>query len=196
MAVLLFIDGDNMATRLALLASCLVATTAVAADNGVYLGLSAERSDFNLDGATSNKDNGLKVIAGVRLLDSFGVELNYADHGKATLPSGIACMALAGANCPDTSKVAAKTTAAYAVGFIDFPLLDIFAKAGLARMDGALTTPGQPAFHYSDKDTDLALGLGAQAHFGSLGARVEMEQFKLFGKKLRTLSASFVYTFL
>lgn len=185
-----------MKSRIAVLAACCAAASAQAADNGFYFGLGAEHSDFNIEGATDNTDKGLKAIAGVRLLDSFGVELNYADHGKATLPSGIACATLVGTNCPSTSKVAASSLAAYAVGFLDFPLLDLYAKAGLARMDGKLTTPGQPAFSYKDDDTKLAWGVGAQAHFGSLGARAEIEQFKLFGEKLRTISISFVYTIL
>jgi len=75
-------------------------------------------------------------------------------------------------------------------------LLDLFAKAGVARMDGHLSTPNQPGFSFKDNDTNLALGVGVQAHFGSLGARVEVEQFKLFGEKLRAVSASVVYTFL
>ncbi|MEO8313526.1 MAG: outer membrane beta-barrel protein [Pseudomonadota bacterium] len=185
-----------MISRFAVLAACCAAGAANAADNGVYLGLGAERSDFNIDGALDNTDNGLKLIGGVRLLDSFGVELNYADHGKATVPSGIVCAAIVGQNCPDTSRISAKTTAAYAVGFLDFPVVDLFAKAGLARMDGRLTTPNQPNFSFKDNDTDLAWGLGAQVHFVSLGARIEVEQFKLFGEKLRTISASFFYTIL
>jgi opacity protein-like surface antigen len=186
-----------MIARLALAASCCLAAAANAADNGVYFGLGAGHSDFNIDGALKNTDTGFKLIAGVRLLDSFGVEVNYADHGKASVPSGIVCVAIVGENCPDTSRVAAKTTTAYAVGFLDFPLLDLFGKAGLAKVNGKLNTPGQPDFSFSDSDTGLAWGVGAQAHFGSLAARLEFEQFKLFGDgKLRVMSASFVYTLL
>jgi len=186
-----------MMKRTMALAACCIGASANAADNGFYLGLGAGRSDFNLESALDNADTGLKLIAGIRLLDSFGVELNYADHGKASIPSGIACIALVGVNCPDTTNVKAKTTAAYAVGFLDFPLLDLFGKAGLAKVGGKLSTPGQPTFNFSNDDTDFAWGAGAQAHFGSLGARVEYEQFKLFGdQKLRMVSASLVYTFL
>jgi opacity protein-like surface antigen len=195
MAIRLF-HGGTMVRRLAILAATCATGAACAADNGVYLGIGAERSDFNFEGALDNSDKGLKLIGGVRLLDSFGVELNYADHGKATVPSGIVCAAIVGENCPDTSRISAKTISAYAVGFLDFPVLDLFAKAGLARMDGKLTTPNQPTFSFKDNDTDLAWGAGAQAHFGSLGVRVEYEQFKLFGEKLRGISASFIYTFL
>jgi hypothetical protein len=185
-----------MVRRLAVLVACGVTGAACAADNGVYFGVGAERSDFGFEGALDDTDKGLKLIGGVRLLDSFGVELNYADHGKATVPSGIACATLVGQNCPDTSRVSAKTISAFAVGFLDFPLVDLFAKAGLARMDGRLVTPNMPTFSFKDDDTDLAWGVGAQAHFASLGVRVELEQFKLFGEQLRGISASFVYTFL
>lgn len=185
-----------MIRKILVLTACCVSTAAIAADNGVYLGLGAEGSDFRFEDALDHTDKGFKLIGGIRLLDSFGVELNYADHGKATIPSGIYCATIVGENCPDTSHISAKTLSGYAVGFLDFPVVDLFAKAGLARMDGKLSTPNYPDFNFKDTDTDLALGLGLQAHFGSLGARVEVEQFKAFGKKLRALSASFVYTIL
>ena len=79
-----------MVRRLAVLAASCVTGAAFAADNGVYLGLGAERSDFNFDGALDNTDNGLKLIGGVRLLDSFGVELNYADHAHRARAIAIA----------------------------------------------------------------------------------------------------------
>jgi opacity protein-like surface antigen len=189
-----------MKSGIAALAACCVAGSAQAADNGFYLGIGAEHSDFRLAGASGDpgsdtKDKGIKLLAGVRLLDSFGVELNYADHGKAKLGAS-SCPTVVGPGCTSPTGVSAKTTAAYAVGFVDFPLLDLFAKAGLARMDGKVSTNAQPSVSYSDNDTKLAWGIGAQAHFGSLGARAEIEQFKLFGEKLRTLSISFVYTIL
>ena len=45
---------------------------ASAADNGFYLGLGAARSDFKVGDALKSKDNGYKLIAGVRLLHLFG----------------------------------------------------------------------------------------------------------------------------
>jgi len=186
-----------MIARFAAAAACLTCVTANAADNGFYFGVGVGRSDFDLESALKNTDTGYKLIAGVRLLDSFGVELNHASHGKASLPSGIACIALVGVNCPATSTVEAKTTAAYAVAFVDFPLLDLFGKAGLARTDGKLDTPGLPSFRFSDNNTDFAWGVGAQAHFASFALRAEYEQFKLFDdRKVGMISASFVYTFL
>jgi len=186
-----------MKLRLALLSLCLVTTAATAADNGFYLGAGALRSKFDLDNPLDSKDTGYKLIAGLRLLDSFGVEVNYADFGKASVPSGVACMALVGTNCPDTTKVEGNATTAFAVGFIDFPLIDLFAKLGLSMSNGKLRTPNFSSFNQSDKSTDVVWGLGAQAHFGSLGARAEFERFKLFGdRNLDTISVSLLYTFL
>jgi hypothetical protein len=148
-----------MFTRFAIIASCCMGAAAHAADNGVYLGIGVGHSEFNT--TFDSSDTGYKAIAGVRLLDSFSIEANYADHGDAT------------------------TTSAFALGFLDFPLLDLFAKAGMAQVKSIGT------------ETQFAWGAGVQVHFGSLGARTEYEEFKLPGsQKLRMVSASLVYTFL
>lgn len=179
------------------LALCGMAANATAADNGFYLGVGAARTSFDLDSALDSKDTGFKFTAGFRLLDSFAVEANYADHGKASLPSGVACIALVGVECPDTSNVKAKTTSAFAVGFLAFPLIDLFGKAGYSITDTRLRTPNFPDFGDSDDKGSFAWGVGAQAHFLSLAVRAEYEQFKLMGnEKLSAISLSFLYTFL
>jgi hypothetical protein len=186
-----------MSKTIALLALSLASGVAAAADNGFYLGGGVGRSDFDIDDALDSKDTAYKAIAGVRLLDSFGVELNYMDLGKASVPSGIACIALVGAPCPSTAVVDGTALSAFAVGFIDFPLLDLFAKVGLSRTDAKLTIQGTPSTSTSDKSTDVAWGLGVQAHFASLGARAEYERVKIFGDtNVGVISLSFVYTFL
>jgi opacity protein-like surface antigen len=186
-----------MTKLLSILALCAVSTAAGAADNGLYLGAGVGRSKFSLDSPLDSTDTGYKLIAGVRLLDNLGVELNYADFGRAKVPSGILCVAIIGTNCPDTSNIDGKALTAYAVGFVDLPVLDLFAKLGLSRTDATLRTPGVPDFGASDKGTELAWGLGVQAHFASLGVRAEYERFQIFGdEKVGTVSLSFVYTFL
>jgi opacity protein-like surface antigen len=186
-----------MIRPLALLALCLATGSAMAADNGLYLGAGLGRSDFNLDAPLDSKDTTWKAIAGVRLLDSFGVELNYTDFGKASVSSGVACIALVGANCPSTTRVEGNALSAFAVGFLDFPVIDLFGKVGLARGNAKLRTPGFPAFSASDSSTDLAWGAGVQAHFLSLAVRAEYERYKIFGDTAVNLgSLSFIYTFL
>jgi hypothetical protein len=186
-----------MRTIFAMIAASIGCAATSAADNGVYLGAGVGRSDFDLQNALDNSDHGLKLIAGVRLLDSFGLELNYADHGKASLPTGVACVAVVGVNCPTTANVKTRTTSGFAVAFVDFPLLDLFGKAGLSLSDARLRASGLPTFGFSDKNAEFAWGFGAQAHFGSFGARAEYEQFKFFGvQDLKQVSVSVVYTIL
>ena len=167
-----------MKTGLALLALTLAAGTAHAADNGFYLGVGVGASEFDVNDALDQGDIGAKVIAGVRLLDSFALEATYVDFGKADA---------------DTSSVKGSALGAFALGFLHFPLLDLFAKAGLAKVDADLSSAGVA---HSDKDTDLAWGLGAQAHFGSFAVRGEFEQYQLLGADQQLLSLSFIYTFL
>ena len=181
-----------------LLAALAFAGLAQAADNGFYLGGGITQSEYGLDNPFDedefdDKDNGYKAIVGFRILDSFGVEANYIDHGNAVLPPG-ACAAVVGVPCPGTADVEVKTLSAFAVGFLDFPVIDLFAKAGATSWDVEGTGVD---FSFDDDDVDFAWGVGAQAHFGSLGARLEYESFSVVeDEEIGTISLSFIYTFL
>ena len=155
-----------------------------AADNGIYLGAGYVQSDYGLPDPGSlpgfdDEDGGYKLIAGWRPLDNFGVEVNYIDHGDALIP-------------PDT-RLGAETISGFAVGYIDFPVIDLFAKAGVTswRVDAA-----SGGINADDDDLDFAWGAGIQARFWSFGARLEYEQFPIAGdEKLDTISLSITYTF-
>lgn len=176
---------------------------AAAADNGIYLGVGVTQSEYGLDNPADaqpfdDKDDGYKIILGFRPFDSFGIEANYIDHGDAILPTGIACIQLVGVPCPDTVRLNAKTAAAFAVGYLDFPLIDLFAKVGVSawQFDGD-STPSFSGFSISEDSVDLAYGAGVQARFGSFGARLEYERFTIIeDEELGTISLSFTYTFL
>jgi opacity protein-like surface antigen len=162
-----------------------LAPLAQAADNGIYLGAGYAQSDYGLSDSGNltgfdDEDSGLKLIAGWRPIDNFGVEVNYIDHGDALVP-------------PDTS-LGAETISGFAVGYIDFPVVDLFAKAGVASWQVDVATNGVNA---DDDDLDFAWGAGIQARFWSFGARLEYEQFTIVGdEKLDTISLSLTYTFL
>jgi len=162
-----------------------LAPLAQAADNGVYLGIGYAQSDYGLPDPGGvddfdDEDGGLKLIAGWRPLDSFGVEVNYIDHGDALVP-------------PDT-RLGAETISGFAVGYLDFPLVDLFAKAGATSWQVDATSGG---VNVDDDDLDFAWGAGIQARFWSIGARLEYEQFPISGdEELDTISLSFTYTFL
>jgi hypothetical protein len=191
--------------RIIVLAGLLLATSlAQAADNGIYLGAGATQSDYGLSnpGGTQPFDDstsGYKLIAGIRLLDSFAIEANYIDHGNATVPSGIVCLQFITVPCPANASVTAKTTSAFAVGFLHFPVVDLFAKAGVSswKFDGHSTGGFTPAFRINESGTGPAYGAGVQLHFGSLGARLEYERFDIVkNQSVDAVSLSFIYTFL
>jgi opacity protein-like surface antigen len=168
-------------SAIALLAG--LAPLAQAADNCIYLGAGYAQSDYGLDDPDldgfDDEDSGFKLIAGWRVMDNFGVEVNYVDHGDALVP-------------PDT-RLGAETISAFAVGYIDFPVIDLFAKAGATSWQVDAVTGGG---NFDDDDLDFAWGVGVQARFWSFGARLEYEQFPILNdEKLDTISLSFTYTF-
>jgi opacity protein-like surface antigen len=175
------------------------APLAGAADNGVYLGVGYAQSDYGFSNPTDNtefddEDSGFKVVAGFRPLDSFAVEVNYTDHGDASLR----LTDCGGEVCPADAVafVGAETISAFAVGLVDFPVIDLYAKVGGAAstVDGRVPVVD---FSVDESDFDFAWGAGVWAHFGSLGARLEYERIKILeDEDLGTISLSFVYTFL
>ena len=190
--------------RLTLMTAFLLAAPlSQAADNGIYLGAGVVQTDYGLENPQDfspfdDEDNGYKLIVGIRPLDSFGVEVNYIDHGDATVPTGIVCIQVVGVPCPDTTKLSAKTVSAFAVGYLALPLVDLFAKAGASSWDfDVKVSPANAGFSANDDGTDFAWGVGVQARFGSIGARLEYEQFNIIDdEKLGTISLSLTYTFL
>jgi hypothetical protein len=179
-----------------MLAALCLCGTAQAADPGFYLGGGKTSNKYALDGATDSRDGGFKVIAGVGWHDRLDLELSHADHGRATLPSGIACIALVGVDCPDTTHVDAKSTSAFAVAKMggEFALIG---KAGFSFAESRVRTPGAPGFGTRDTHVDLAWGIGAQAQIGRLAIRAEFERFRLLrDRRLESASLSFLYTFL
>jgi opacity protein-like surface antigen len=161
-----------------------LAPLAEAADNGIYLGAGYVQSDYGLDDPDldgfDDEDSGFKLIAGWRVIDNFGVEVNYIDHGDARVPPA--------------TRLGAETISGFAVGYIDFPLVDLFAKAGATSWTVDATSGG---IDFDDDDFDFAWGAGIQVRFWSLAGRLEYEQFPIVDdEKLDTISLSFTYTFL
>ncbi len=189
---------------LTLIGLCFVAGLSQAADNGIYVGAGVVQSEYGLanPGAAlpfDDQSNGYKLIFGWRPLDSFGVEASYIDHGDATVPSGIVCIQFITVPCPASTNLTAETLSAFAVGYLDLPLVDLFVKAGVNswKFDGHSTGGFVPDFRINEKGTDLAWGAGVQLRFGSLGARLEYEQFNIVQDEgLDTISLSLTYTFL
>jgi hypothetical protein len=166
-------------------------TAAHAADNGFYLGAGVTQAkvDDVFDTNLKLDDTGYKIIAGFRPLDLIAVEANYMDLGNETRNLGLG----------SAGQVDAKAFAAFGLLFLPIPIVDVYAKLGLARweLDGQLNAGSSSLFSTDDSGTELAYGAGAQLQFGSLGARLEYESFDIDNTDGADLiSLGFTYTFL
>jgi hypothetical protein len=166
--------------KLTLVLALTLGASTARADNGFfYLGAGAARDSLH-DVAPRGVSLGnidttsWKVLAGVRPVRPLAFEVEYMNLGSQ------------GFTFPDFSARASyEAYAAYAVGFLPIPLpfLDVFGKAGLARWSASGSQQGfiipQAPLSLSDSGTEFAWGVGTQAHFGNLCARLEYESFRI-----------------
>ena len=170
-----------------------LAPTAAAADNGFYLGVGVTQTDFDIsvddfDEEVTLDDSSFKVIAGFRPLDWLAFEANYIDLGSAEFDDG--------------SDLTVDSTAltGSALLLAEFGVVDLFAKVGVVKWDSDYSVSGVGSV--SDDGFEPLFGAGVGVHFGSLGARLEYEQFKtealddFVSNDIKTISLSFTYTFL
>jgi len=163
-------------------AGLLACSNALAADNGFYLGGAIGQTKADVQAGNINfddKDNGYKLFAGFRPLDLLGAELNYIDFG--------------------TAQQAAVSSdhdayAAFLIGYLPLPFVDLYGKLGAARWNSDTQTAAGSS---DDSGTDLAYGVGVQLRFGSLSTRLEYEAFQLSGSdEMQLLSLGIAWTFL
>lgn len=167
---------------------------AFAADNGFYLGGAASNvsSDYGLPAGAGpvDDDDGFKLIGGVRPLDSFAIEANYADFGTTRAPLNILC---ATAPCPSQIALDAQAVSVSAVGLFTLPLVDLYGRVGMARWE---TERDILATTQKGEGTDPVYGAGLQLRLGSFALRVEYERFELGDDETDLRSIGFTYTFL
>jgi outer membrane protein with beta-barrel domain len=172
-----------------------VGTAAQAADSGVYLGAGVSQvklddvgKDFNTGNLNDFKldDTSWKLIAGFRPIDNFAAELNYFDLGDESRTVG-----------GESFRVDGKAYAAFGVGLIPIGPIDLFGKAGLVRWESNANASGPLGFRFNDKGTEFGWGVGVQARLGSLGGRLEYENFDVdHTDGVEALSLSVFWTFL
>jgi len=151
---------------------------AARADDTFYLGAGISRNELSdvTNGGLSYSDisrTAWKAYAGIRPINFLAFELDYLDLGSQT-SSFVA----------GTTSSNGKAFAGYAVGFLPIPVpfLDIFGKAGLSRWQlngNGSSAGGGSVFSFSNTGTEFAWGVGAQAHVGSFGGRLEYEGFNI-----------------
>jgi len=152
----------------------LAAGAAQADDDLFYLGAGVSSNKISEITAINSDLNSIswKAYAGVRPINAFAVEADYLDLGSQTVNT-----------TQYNTSVNYKAFAGYAVGFVPVPVpyLDVFGKVGLARWQsgGSSNSPDAALFSLSQNGTEFAWGVGAQAHIGAFGGRLEYEAFHI-----------------
>jgi hypothetical protein len=158
------------------------AGVAHADDTGLYIGGSLGRSDerFEPSAYKVSADNvGYQVAAGWRPIDLLAGELDYVGFGRAR----------GGINYADTYGVGLS-----ALGFVPIPRVDLYGRLGLITWRSNVNSPFG-SFHRTG--ADLAYGVGAGMHWGSLGARLEYERYEISATSTMSLaSVGMTWTFL
>jgi hypothetical protein len=181
-------------TLLALVAvgACAVSMTAFA-DNpaglyaGVGVGYSTVRSDdpaYGFPGYFNDHQTAWKVMAGVRPISLVGAELEYIDFGQPSTHRGYFDTNYYGTDSHP------RAAALFAVGYLPLPipLIDIYGKAGVARLQTDVTTtvaancgtqttcPQYVTSRRNQTDNKLAYGVGVQSKFWGVAFRAEYER--------------------
>jgi len=168
---------------------------------GLYVGGSAGQSQVEADvpsiGDFKQNHSAFKLIAGIRPISLIGAELSYIDFGH---PSGRINAV--------SSNVSEKGADAFGVLYLPVPVVDVFVKAGLARLQSTSTSfktgvgsctvtyPNCALFRLDRTDTGFAAGAGAQVKFGPWAVRAEYERFNAAGGNPSLVSLGLTWTFL
>jgi Outer membrane protein beta-barrel domain len=145
-------------------------------------------------GSFKENHSAYQLMLGLRPIAPIGAELEYVEFGH---PSG-----MVGGWPTDLSM---KGPAAFAVMYLPLPLLDLYAKAGVARLQSRLTTvttftcttinPGCNIFRVESTDSHFAAGVGVQVKLGSWTVRGEYEGFSVAGGTPSLTSIGLMRTF-
>ena len=171
---------------------------------GLYIGGAVGQSQVEANvptvGDFRENHSAFKVTAGIRPISLIGAELSYVDFGH---PSG---------NINGVpSDVSEKGADAFAVLYLPVPVVDVFVKAGLARLQSTtnsglrigvgactFTDPncGAALFRLDRTNTSFAAGAGAQFKLGTWAVRAEYERFNVAGGNPTLVSLGVTWTFL
>jgi opacity protein-like surface antigen len=190
------------ATMVVLTVSILPTQHAFAADLlGLYVGGAVGQSqvEANVPSVGDFKENhsAFKVIAGIRPISLIGAELSYIDFGH---PNG---------NINSSpSDVSEKGADAFGVLYLPVPVVDVFVKAGLARLQSTangvragvgacpINFPNCALVRLDRTNTSFAAGAGAQFKLGPWAVRAEYERFNAAGANPSLVSLGVTWTFL
>lgn len=143
-------------------------------------------------GSFDRTNTAYQVMAGVRGLYLLGAELDYFNLGHGT-----ASPILGGPGTLTNAQISQRGEAAFAVLYLPVPVIDVYLKAGVAR----LTTRLSAAVSYANcspagvclgfapfagslsfTETGFAAGAGLQWKLGNWAVRAEYERFAALGE--------------
>ena len=178
---------------------------------GFYVGAGVGTSNIGSDGygydgyyAYNHDSTAWKLIAGVRPISPLGAEIEYIDFGRANDSPSYPYngFQFTGQN------TASKAGMLFAVGYLPLPIpfLDIYGKAGVARLQQNSTS-----YYYnscsqtacigvgSDSNngwsTNFAYGVGVQTKWLGLAVRAEYERIDSSGRNPEALTVGATWTF-
>ena len=188
--------------RLMLLTVLALAAGVAHADNGFfYIGAGVSHNDVSnitdLGNQADISGGSWKAFVGIRPINMFAVEADYMDlgSGNSSFPPPSPFVCPPGQTCSGTAHSSSTAYAGYLVGFLPIPLpvVDVYGKLGAARwkLDGSINNLVSGPTSFSRTGTDVAWGIGVQAHITMFGARLEYENFNIAntsGAKIASLS--------
>jgi hypothetical protein len=185
---------------------------------GAYVGGSVGRSDLRANDldfvgsptpvpfSVSKSATGWKIFVGVRPIPLVGAELTYIDFGHRAVSQGPPT----GFGLAYNAELRDKATTAFGIVYapIPVPILDVYAKAGVARLQTSVEgagafgcwTPLQcaaypVAVHRDQTDARFAYGAGIQAKQSAIGVRLEYERINASRGEPDLLSLGVTWTF-
>jgi hypothetical protein len=188
---------------------------------GMYIGGSVGQSHVRSDQVLFYKSDGTqltsavsvaksatgwKLLVGMRPISWVGAELAYVDFGNPTASHGPP----PGFGLSYNAALRAKAATAFGVLYapIPIPRFDLYAKAGLARLQTSvngdayygcfpplLCAIGPGAVHSNQTSTRFAYGTGMQARFSAIGIRLEYERISASGGDPDLLSLGVTWSF-
>jgi opacity protein-like surface antigen len=162
---------------------------------GLYLGgaFGQARVDTSLPNAEQFREDhsAFKIMAGLRPIPMLGAELEYVDFGHPGRFNGIG-----------GSDVSMKGAAAFGMFYLPVPLVDVYAKGGLARLQSTanvnpcLMCLNPVAFPpRRSTNTSWTGAAGVQFKLGSVAVRGEYERFNAAGGNPHLLSLGVTWSF-
>ena len=187
------------------------AFTALAAPNptGFYVGGSVGQSNvrtstepISTPDSLEQNDTAWKLLVGLRPIAPIAAELAYLDFGHLTAARNLGPTTLHA-----SAQQRAATLSALIFAPLPLPVLDLYARAGVARLQdsGSLSLLCNPPYfctrniplylNFDDNNIDFLYGAGVQLKLSALAIRFEYERINDSRGDPDLLSAGLIWTF-